>query len=87
MSTNDRQASTPTRRQFLGQTAATVAGASLAGVARPADAAQTAKAASRVLGANDRIRLGFIGCGMQFQDLLRRGFLPRRERQSDVEFV
>lgn len=76
-----------TRRQFLGQTAATVAGASLAGVARPVAAAQSAKAASRVLGANDRIRLGFIGCGMQFQDLLRRGFLPRRERQGDIEFV
>ena len=40
-----------------------------------------------MLGANDRIRLGFIGCGMQFQDLLRRGFLPRRERQGDIEFV
>ncbi len=24
---------------------------------------------------------------MQFQDLLRRGFLPRRERQGDIEFV
>lgn len=87
MSTPDRHASTTTRRQFLNQTAATVAGASLAGVVRPAEAAQTAKAASRVLGANDRIRLGFIGCGMQFQDLLRRGFLPRRERQGDIEFV
>ena len=77
-----------TRRQFLGQTAGSVAGASLAGVARPALAAQPiARPTSRVLGANDRIRLGFIGCGMQFQDLLRRGFLPRRERQGDIEFV
>jgi len=79
---------TTTRRQFLGQTAGTVAGASLASVATGADARQpVARAAGRVLGANDRIRLGFIGCGMQFQDLLRRGFLPRRERQGDVEFV
>ena len=77
-----------TRRQFLGQTAGSVAGASLAGVARPALAAQPiSRPGSRVLGANDRIRLGFIGCGMQFQDLLRRGFLPRRERQGDIEFV
>ncbi len=80
---------TTTRRQFLGQTAGTVAGASLAGAAtrctRGAANGPGRRAAS--LGANDRIRLGFIGCGMQFQDLLRRGFLPRRERQGDVEFV
>ncbi|MGV3520486.1 Gfo/Idh/MocA family protein [Luteitalea sp.] len=76
-----------TRRQFLGQTAGTVAGVTLAGAALPTDAAQTARSASRVLGANDRIRLGFIGCGMQFQDLLRRGFFPRRDRQGDIDFV
>ena len=77
-----------TRRQFLGQTAATVAGASLASAATRTRATQpVARPASRVLGANDCIRLGFIGCGMQFQDLLRRGFLPRRERQGDIEFV
>ncbi len=80
---------TSTRRQFLGQTAGTVAAASLASVATPGpvEATQSAKSASRVLGANDRIRLGFIGCGMQFQDLLRRGFLPRRDRQGDIDFV
>ncbi len=77
-----------TRRQFLGQTAGSVAGASLLAAARPAVAAQpTARAASRVLGANDRIRLGFIGCGMQFEVLLRRGFLPRRDRQHDIDLV
>jgi predicted dehydrogenase len=76
-----------TRRQFLGQTAGTVAGVTLAGAVLPTDAAQTARSASRVLGANDRIRLGFIGCGMQFQDLLRRGFFPRRDRQGDIDFV
>ena len=76
-----------TRRQFLGQTAGTVAGVTLAGAALPTDAAQTARSASRVLGAHDRIRLGFIGCGMQFQDLLRRGFFPRRDRQGDIDFV
>ena len=77
-----------TRRQFLHTAAGSVAGASLIGSSRAADAAQpTAKAASRVLGANDRIRLGFIGCGMQFQDLLRRGFFPRRDRVGDIDFV
>ena len=86
MPSDSRQ--TSTRRQFLGQTAGTVATASLLGSPTLAAERQpAAKAASRVLGANDRIRLGFIGCGMQFQDLLRRGFLPRRERQGDVEFV
>ena len=87
MSSQSRRTST-TRRQFLGQTAGTVAGASLLASGRPAAARQSLKPTpGRVLGANDRIRLGFIGCGMQFQDLLRRGFLPRRERQGDVEFV
>ena len=79
---------TSTRRQFLGQTAGTVATASLLGSHAVAAGRQpAARAASRVLGANDRIRLGFIGCGMQFQDLLRRGFLPRRELKKDIEFV
>lgn len=79
---------TSTRRQFLGQTAGTVAAASLTSGVIPAGATQpTARSRGRVLGANDRIRLGFIGCGMQFQDLLRRGFEPRRARQADIEFV
>lgn len=42
---------------------------------------------ARVPGANDRIRLGFIGCGMQFHVLLSRGFEPRRTSAGDVEFV
>ncbi len=50
-------------------------------------AAQPARSAARVLGANDRIRLGFIGCGMQFQVLLRRGFFPRRDRVNDIDLV
>ncbi len=87
MSTHDRTTST-TRRQFLETATGAVTGASLVGVATAAAEVQpTSRASSRVLGANDRIRLGFIGCGMQFQDLLRRGFLPRRERQGDIEFV
>jgi predicted dehydrogenase len=87
VSTYDRKTST-TRRQFLETATGAVAGASLVGIApAAADVQSTSRASSRVLGANDRIRLGFIGCGMQFQDLLRRGFLPRRERQGDIEFV
>lgn len=88
MSSQPRGTSTTTRRQFLGQTAGTVAGASLlGGAAREADAQPVPRPSGRVLGANDRIRLGFIGCGMQFEVLLRRGFVPRKERQGDVEFA
>src|SRR5439155_6270963 len=48
------------RRQFLRQTAAATAA--------------PGAAKGRVLGANDRINVGFIGCGMQFLGLLQRGF-------------
>ena len=49
------------RRQFLRQTA--TAAPLVAGAAK-----------GRVPGANDRINVGFIGCGMQFLGLLQRGF-------------
>lgn len=57
--------------------------------ARPAAARppQSAASAGRVLGANDRIRLGFIGCGMQFHALLGRGFEPRRTRVGDFDYA
>ncbi len=85
---NSKSRGTSTRRQFLHQAAGTVAGATLVHSAREVAALpQTARSASRVLGANDRIRLGFIGCGMQFEVLLRRGFLPRRDRQNDIDLV
>jgi predicted dehydrogenase len=77
--------STTTRRRFLVQTGAVLAGAStLTGL----EAAQkpSARMAGRVLGANDRINLAFIGTGMQWQGLLR-GFQARKERLGDVEFV
>lgn len=44
-------------------------------------------APGRILGANDRIRLGFIGCGMQFNALLARGFEPRRKALGDFDYV
>ncbi|MBA2355952.1 MAG: Gfo/Idh/MocA family oxidoreductase, partial [Acidobacteria bacterium] len=84
---DDQQASSTTRRQFLGRTAGTVAGVSLLGAADRRVEAQPLRKTGRILGANDRIRLGFIGNGMQFHVLLDRGFLPRRDRQGDIEFV
>ncbi|UCF36592.1 MAG: Gfo/Idh/MocA family oxidoreductase [Acidobacteriota bacterium] len=78
----------PTRRDFLGKAAGTVASASLfAAAASPAVARPMPKVTGRVLGANDRINLGFIGCGMQFQGLLRRGFDPRKENKGDFEYA
>ncbi|MCL5742657.1 MAG: Gfo/Idh/MocA family oxidoreductase, partial [Acidobacteria bacterium] len=46
----------------------------------------TAAAAGRVLGANDRINVAFIGNGMRFQALLR-SFNQRRDARKDVEYA
>src|SRR5579863_7992749 len=46
-----------------------------------------APARRRILGANDRINVAFIGNGMRFGGLMRRDFNPRKERTNDVEFV
>jgi predicted dehydrogenase len=88
VSTRDTSPSSHSRRDFLGKTVAGVAAASLVGTTRVAARTQArASSASRVLGANDRIRLGFIGCGMQFHALLGRGFRPRHTRQNDFDYV
>ncbi len=49
-------------------------------------AAATAAGAGRVLGANDRINIAFIGNGMQFE-YLARVFKARREQKNDVNFA
>ncbi len=41
----------------------------------------------RILGANDRINVAFIGTGMRFTGLARHDFLPRQQQKNDVEFV
>ena len=77
------------RRQFLRRAARVAAVASVAG--RAAEAAAAPKKIilpkARVLGANDRINLGFIGCGMQFYGLLGRGFDGRKKTKNDFEYV
>lgn len=71
-----------TRREFLtrdtGLAAATVLTAASAAKAAP-------KAAGRVLGANDRINIAFIGNGMQFETLIR-VFQNRLKQKNDVHF-
>ncbi len=69
--TNEENQST--RRQFLTRDAGL--------------AAVTATfAAGRVLGANDRINIAFIGNGMQFESLVR-GFKNRKQEKNDVNFA
>ncbi len=75
------------RRDFLTRTAAAVASASVVSrTAKSVTAAPLPTATSRVLGANDRINLGFIGCGMQFHGLLDRAFKRRKKEQNDFEY-
>jgi predicted dehydrogenase len=76
------------RREFLGKTAATVAGVSLlTNAATRVKASTLRQTTAKVLGANDRINLGFIGNGMQFNVLLDRGFFNRKKTKNDIEFA
>src|SRR5687768_12332849 len=76
------------RREFLGKQAVLGAiSASLLPRAQAKEPKFTPKANTRVLGANDRINVGFIGNGMQFLGLLSRGFFPRKEKKNDFEFA
>lgn len=78
-----------TRRGFLtgGTGVAATAATLMAGAGANALAAQAApKATGRVLGANDRINIAFIGNGMQFLGLLS-GFQSRKKAKNDVEFA
>ena len=67
-----------TRRQFL---------PGLAALPAMAKSKPVAKARTRVLGANDRINVAFIGNGMQFYGLLERGFHRRKKEQNDFHYA
>jgi len=84
ISTDERK---PSRRQFLGQTTAALASASAIGSIAAGKPRPVAKTTGRVLGANDRINVAFVGNGMQFQDLLRRGFDARKAEKGDIEYA
>jgi predicted dehydrogenase len=78
----------PSRREFLGKQAAAAAlSTSLASRAHGKEPKFTPKANTRVLGANDRINVAFIGNGMQFHGLLDRAFLARKKEKNDFEFA
>ena len=68
------------RRQFV----ATATAASLAGVS--AGAVLTAAERTRAIGANDRIRIGVIGCGDRGQNALMKG-VQKHLQTMNVEFV
>jgi predicted dehydrogenase len=72
-----------TRREFLTQKAGMAA--ATAGLLSKASA-QSAPKSGRILGANDRINVAFIGNGMQFNVLIGR-FKARKQRKNDVEFA
>ena len=75
------------RRDFLSkQTGIAAVSTSLLSRAYAATPKFTPKANTRVLGANDRINVAFIGCGMQFHGLLSRGFNARKAKLNDFEF-
>jgi predicted dehydrogenase len=74
------------RREFLSRAAGALAvsGAPLAAKDKKKTAAAPKR---RILGANDRINVAFVGTGMRFTGLMRRDFGPRKEAKNDVEFV
>ncbi len=76
-----------TRREFLGKTATTLASASLFAPTILGKDKPVPKVTVRTLGANDRINLAFIGCGMQFLGLLQRAFNARKESKGDFEYA
>ncbi|MGH9340558.1 MAG: Gfo/Idh/MocA family protein [Acidobacteriota bacterium] len=84
---NKKEPQKSSRREFLGKTAAAVASAPLiSGASAAASSAPRARVTGGILGANERINVGFIGCGMQFQSLIRR-FNERKENTKDIEYA
>jgi len=72
-----------TRRDFIRQVGA---GAFVAATATAADARQAAPATGRVLGANDRINVGFVGCGGRMRAHIDR-IVRRAKENGDVQAV
>ena len=76
-----------TRRDFIRQVGASaVAAAGTAAVAPAARARQSSKAKGRIIGANDRINVGFVGCGGRMNTHIRR-VMERQEERGDVQAV
>ena len=78
--------SAATRRSFLTTTIATGAAASMSARAAARPTALAAARPNRVLGANDRINLGFIGVGGRGRGHLR-NVMERSQDKADVQVV
>lgn len=74
-----------TRREFLGRNAG--AAAVSATMLSAAQKKTTPLPSGRVLGANDRINVAFIGNGMQFHAILRRAVEARKKDKNDFEYA
>jgi predicted dehydrogenase len=76
-----------TRRDFMKQVGAVAAaGTVAAGGALEAARQATAVSRGRVLGANDRINVGFVGCGGRMNTHIRR-VMERNKERGDVQAV
>jgi len=75
-----------TRRQFIRQVGAVAAAGTVAAAGAQTAAQTTMAAKGRVIGANDRINVGFIGCGGRMNAHIRR-VMERNEERADVQAV
>jgi predicted dehydrogenase len=75
-----------TRRQFIRQVGAVAAAGTVAAAGAQTAAQTTVAAKGRVIGANDRINVGFIGCGGRMNAHIRR-VMERNKERADVQAV
>ena len=75
-----------TRRQFIRQVGAVAAAGTVAAAGAQTAAQTTMAAKGRVIGANDRINVGFIGCGGRMNAHIRR-VMERNKERADVQAV
>jgi len=75
-----------TRRQFIRQVGAVAAAGTVAAAGAQTAAQTTMAAKGRVIGANDRINVGFIGCGGRMNAHIRR-VMERNKERADVQTV
>src|SRR5687767_1196810 len=76
-----------TRRDFMRQVGAVAVAGAVASAGSPAVARQAPVAAKgRIIGANDRINVGFVGCGGRMNAHIRR-VMERQKERGDVQAV
>jgi predicted dehydrogenase len=77
---------TPSRREFIKQIGAGTAALSATLSSTPARAERRTSKTGRVIGANDRINVGFVGCGGRMRTHIRR-VVERSKEKGDVMAV